>query len=163
MNEVLINKFAEFKYFQSRWLTILIGLSKIFHAAALMWLYMWSVSWDEKFSHALFFVSTASLTYFVEYGITHFWWPNYIGTFTKDGNENKNLIVCAHTPFYSGKYHISVYVKEKTTFFQRLGAPVVESSFGFEEFFTESGFMLENIWKQKVDSIFNQAISKKTQ
>ena len=65
MNEILVSTLAEHKYFQSRWLIIFLGLSKIFHACALMYLYMWPVTWDEKFYHCFFFLSTASLNYLI--------------------------------------------------------------------------------------------------
>ena len=136
MNDVLKQEFSRNKVYMSPWFTIVIGVSKIVCATMLMLLYSWHMNWDQKFWSVLIFVIISGLTYLAEYGISWFWWPRYMGTFWKDGSDQR-FIVCADSPFFSGEYKIEIYPTRSMTFFQKLGKPVVDETFKFEMLFTE--------------------------
>lgn len=157
MNDVLIKEFAEVKTYQSRWFTIFIGLMKILCATVLMLLYMWHVEWSRKLGICIVFVVLSVLVYAAEYGLGWIWWPNYLGTFWRDG-DSRRIVVCAHAPFYSGRYNVKVYQLRSASFFQRLGAPIVDETYEFTEYFTKSGYMIEADWKQVCRQIVKKAM-----
>jgi hypothetical protein len=161
MNDILIDKLAsQYKIYQSRWLTILIGVSKIINATVLMLIYGWRRTWEDKFWICLGFVIFASLTYAVEYGLGWLWWPNFRAIFWRTDNPTK-LILCSHSPFYSGTFAIKFYVCATGSFFQRLGAPVVDEVVPFSEIFTEGGLMLEHVWHEKCKQLISKALAGK--
>lgn len=160
MNEALIRRFAHEKFYQSRWLVIFIGISKIINAFVLMSLYLWPVPWDEKLSYCIFFVAYSCLTYFIEYGISVFWWPNYYRIVQKDGT-NQKFILCTNSPFYSGNYQIKIYLTDSTSYFQRLREPIYQETYSFTKYFTESGFMLTKEWEAECDSLIKKVLKVK--
>jgi hypothetical protein len=160
MTRSFVNRLAkQYGIFQSRWFTIVLGLSKMINATVLMSLYGWRRSWDEKFPICLAFVILSTLTYLAEYGIGFFWWPNWKKTLYITGSDSK-LILCADSPFYSSTYHIQLFVTKSTSFFQRLPAPSVDETFNFEDFFTANGSFLEDQWVIKSDQMITKAIKK---
>lgn len=161
MNQVLAETFAQQKYYQLRFLTLLIGFSKIFHAIALMYMYMQQIPFSEKYKTNLILSITGTLTYVIQYGISMVWWKHYYGTFARESSPNNNLIVCIHTPWYTGKYVITIYLSPKTTYFQRLTNEVYHEEIEFANYFTESGYFLEEKWKAKVLNIYNQSLYAK--
>jgi hypothetical protein len=161
MMDALIEKLAKnFHIYQSRWLTIFLGVSKMICATVLMLLYGWSVEWDRKFNICLMFVIFSCLVYGIEYGLDVVWWPHWRGTFWQENSEMK-LIVCAHSPFYSGDFAISFYFKTSGTFFQRLGQPVLAKKFSFTDFFTEGGYFLQGKWEDKCDVLIKKVLAHK--
>jgi hypothetical protein len=161
MNDILIDRLAtHHKVYQSRWLTILIGVSKILNATILMLLYIWRRTWDQKFWICLTFVILSSLTYAIEYGLGWFWWPNFRAIFWRSDSPTW-LILCAHSPFYSGSYHITLHVSGTGSFFERLKPPVVDEIVSFSEIFTTSGFMIESIWHEKCKQMIAKALAAK--
>lgn len=161
MNETLISEFGQQKYYQAQLLKYIIGISKIFHATALMYMYIRPVPWTEKYTINMILCITATLTYAIQYGISIVWWRNYYATFYRESTPNQNLIVCTHTPWYTGKYHIRIYLKPSTTFFQRLGKPLVDETLEFSDYFTESGYFLEPKFRSQVKKLFNDALYAK--
>jgi hypothetical protein len=160
MNDILVEKLAsQYKVYQSRWLTITIGLSKILNATILMLLYAWRVGWDQKFTICVTFVVLSCLTYAVEYGLSWFWWPNYRATLSKSDSTNR-LVLCSHSPFFSGTYHLTFHLLKSGSFFQRLPPPLVEETIPFAELFTEGGYMLEHLWQERCVKLINRALSK---
>jgi hypothetical protein len=160
MTRSFLNRLAkQYEIFQSRWFTIVLGLSKMINATVLMSLYGWRRTWDEKFPICLIFVILSSLTYLAEYAIGFFWWPNWKRTLYMTKGNSK-LILCADTPFYSATYHIQLFVTKSTSFFQRLPDPAVDETFNFEDFFTENGSFLEDLWVTKSDQMIQKALSK---
>lgn len=157
MNDVLIKEFAELKIYQSRWFTIFVGLMKILCATVLMLLYMWHVEWSRKLNICILFVVLSIFVYVSEYGLGWLWWPNYLGTFWKDGDAKK-FVVCAHSPFYSGKYQIKIYPVKSASYFQKLANPVVDEIFDFTDYFTKSGYMIEAEWKQRCKDLIKKAM-----
>lgn len=160
MNEALIRRFAHVSFYQSRWLVILIGISKIINAVVLMGLYMWQVPWEEKLSYCLFFVFYSCLTYFVEYGISVFWWPNYYRILQKD-NVDKKFILCTSTPFYEGTFKVVIYLTNSTSYFQRLSNPIYDQTYTFTDYFTESGLMLSTQWEAECDRLIQAVLKSK--
>jgi hypothetical protein len=159
MNDILIDKLAsQYKIYQSRWLTLLIGISKILNATILMLLYGWKRTWDEKFWICVTFVFISSLTYFVEYALGWFWWPNFRATFWRTNNPGR-LILCSHSPFYSGAYHITFHISKSGSFFEKLAPPVVDETVPFSDIFTEGGFMLEHVWHEKCKHFIGKALT----
>jgi hypothetical protein len=145
--------------YQSRWFLLLIGCSKILNATVLMLLYMWHRTWDEKFSICIFFVVLSCLTYLAEGGVGLVWWPGWRKTFYKPHN-NAGFVLCTKNPFYSDRYQIRLYVTPSTSLFQRLPEPVVNEEFTFPEFFTESGYFLEDKWTIKVDQMVKKLLAQ---
>lgn len=160
MNETLNLKLSKHGYSMSHSFKILIGLSKIFHASILMYLYMLRKTWDEKFNMCLTFVITAGITYFIEYAISAFWWKDFFGKYS-DKNGKKGVICCVGTPWYTGKYHIRVYIKQNLSYFQKLGNPVFDKTYEMTEYFTQSGYFLEQKWSREVEKILNESLYHK--
>ncbi|OHT12235.1 hypothetical protein TRFO_18040 [Tritrichomonas foetus] len=160
MNSILVSQFAAQKAYQNRFLEIFIGVSKIINATALMSLYGWMVPWEKKLGLCLVFVFYSCLTYLIEYGLSIFWWPNYFATFEKEGS-NQKFIVCTNVPFYSGDFHISIYLSKSASYFQRLSKPVVDETYSFTQFFTQSGYMITHDWESKCDEIIKKSIHSK--
>jgi hypothetical protein len=125
-----------------------------------MVLYLWRRTWDEKFWICLTFVIISSLTYLVEYGLGWFWWPNFRAIFWRPDSSTW-LILCSHSPFYSGEYHITLHLSATGSFFERLEAPVVDETVPFSEFFTTSGFMIEHAWHEKCKQMIAKALAAK--
>jgi hypothetical protein len=126
-----------------------------------MTLYGWAVDWDRKFNICLVFVIFSCVVYGIEFGLDVVWWPNWRGTFWQENGEMK-FIICAHSPFYSGDFHITIFVKRSGSFFQKLGNPVLDETFSFTEFFTESGYFLEGKWQEKCDILVKKALAYKS-
>lgn len=161
LNAVLIQQLAKkYNLYQSRWLIILIGISKMINATVLMMLYSWKKTWDEKFLICLFFVVLSCITYAAEYLIALLWWPRYMGTFWHETSPVK-FIICAGSPSYSGKYKISFHKTNSTTFFQKLKKPVVEEEIEFSKYFTESGYMVTDEWRSKCNELIDRALKVK--
>jgi hypothetical protein len=159
----LIDKLAkQHKTYESRWLTFVLGISKIINATVLMSLYGWRVEWDRKFNVCLAFVLLTLVTYGIEWGLDVVWWTNWRGTFWRE-NHNTKLIVCAHSPFYSGTFHITMFLKNSGTFFQKLGKPVVDETYDFTQFFTEGGLFLEDAWKVHCDKLIARSLNAKAE
>ena len=156
MNEVLIKQFASVKIYQSRFLTILIGLLKIINAIALLMLYGWHVEWERKLPICIFFVAISCMVYAFDFLLSSVWWPNFIGLFEKE-NSNQKFIVCSNSPFYSGKYQIKIYQTQSGSYFQRLPKPVIDQTFEFTDYFTKSGYMIESEWRHKCDELIKKA------
>ena len=152
--------FAEKHYYQSKSLKILIGLSKIFHAVVLLYLYLQRIPWSEKIPKTSFFVATSLLTYGIEYGISLVWWHHYFAKFENSKNGRK-FIVCTWNPIYSGDYCIRIYEKSSLSFFQKLGTPVVDEKLQFADYFSESGYCLESKFNSKINSLLDQALYNK--
>jgi hypothetical protein len=162
LNTVLIARLASaHKFYESRWLTIAIGVSKMVNATVLMLLYMWRRTWDEKFVYCVTFVLITALTYLVEYGIGWFWWPHFRGIFWRPDDATR-LVLCSHSPFYSGAYHISLHLSRTGSFFERLPPPVVEETIPFADLFTEGGLMLEHVWNERCKQLIARALAAKT-
>jgi hypothetical protein len=162
LNAVLVKAFAEKQYYQSMFLRISIGLSKIFHAVMLMYIYMVQATFREKMVISSILCATGCLTYLVDYGFSLFWWKGYFATFVRDNAQTRNLIVCAWNPWYSNIYHIRIYVRPSTSFFQMLGTPDIDEELIFSDYFTESGYCLDNKFMKKVDALIDQALYSKT-
>lgn len=158
MNDVLDRCMAVHKYYKSRWLKILIGISKMINATILMLLYGWRTDWNTKFNICLIFVTISCLTYLVEYGLSVFWWKNFYGIFSND-EKTTNYVVCTHSPFFTGKYHITIHKIESGSYFQSLPPPVVDETYDFCEYFTESGYFLRVQWKAKCEKLVARAFS----
>ena len=84
----------DYKFYKSRTLEILIGFAKIIEACALMGIYFWHATWDQKLFPVIFFVILTLLTYGIQYGLGFVWWPHYIGTFTSSKYRKINLVIC---------------------------------------------------------------------
>ena len=162
LNDAIVSALAERKYYQSRGLKILIGLSKIFHAVMHMYLYSQPLPWSVKLPKSILLCTTASLTYLIEYGLSIFWWRYYFAKFSFEKAPERNIVVCAWNPWYSGKYCVKIYIKKSLSFFQRLGNPVAEREFNFSDFFTESGYCLENKFKTQFNKMVEQALCEKS-
>jgi len=162
LNSVLEKAFAEKQYYQSRFLKITIGLSKIFHAVMLMYIYMMQATLREKMAFSTILCVTGCLTYLVEYGFSFFWWKGYFATFVRDNAQTRNLIVCTWNPWYSNKYCIRIYVRPSTSFFQTLGMPDIDEELVFSDYFTESGYCLDNKFMKKAGALIDQALYSKT-
>ena len=156
----ILTAMAAKHFYRSRSLKIFIGLSKIFHAIVLLMLYLERAPWDEKIPKTVFFVTTTLITYAIEYGISTVWWRHYFAKFSKSNSQHK-FIICTSNPAYSGKYVIKIFDKTSLSFFQRLGTPVIEEELEFADYFTESGYYLEQKFTNKFNNLIESAIYHK--
>jgi hypothetical protein len=140
----------KFGFSRSWTLFVLIGLSKIAMAIALMWMYMWRAPWSVKFPWCVLCVVISIITYIVDCGLPVLWWPNYFGTFKRTkGSSSLTIIICAHSPFYKGTAKLELHVLPFMPIRKRLPKqPTSELEVSFGDFFTTGGYFVEDeFWK----------------
>ena len=164
LDDVLAHAFAEKKYFRSRAFQIVLGLSKIVNATILFMIYLAKKPFEEKILPCCVFVGITLIFYLIEYGLSFVWWPNYYAIFSKDVAA-ESYIVCTSTGFYSGKYKISFHPTLTGSYLERLKPAILEEEFPLSDFFTESGYMLQDQWRDKCLHMISTVIAnqKKTQ
>ena len=161
MNDILREQLRNNKIYMSLWFKILIGVSKIICATVLMTLYAWHMDWNQKVVMVSVFVVISFLTYLAQYGVSWFWWPRYYGTFYRDESDQR-FVICADSPGFSGEYKIEIFQTKSMSFFQKLGKPVVDETFPFEKFFTESGYFVVSDWRKECDRMIAVALKPKS-
>lgn len=162
MNVVLSYKLAQYKYYKNRTFKTLHNLGIILNAAGLLLLYLWNKPFEEKRGYSTILAITGISLFLIKY-IQQWWWPHFYAKFEKEGPEKKILIVCAHSPLFSGKYAISIHCPISGSYFKRLPPPVVSREFNFEDYFTKGGHIAEAAWKQTLDTLINEAIYQRNE
>jgi hypothetical protein len=96
------------------------------------------------------------ITHGIEHGLWLLWWPNF-GVILWRLNAPARLVLCSHSLFYSGSYHITFHMSKTGSFFERLGPPVVNATVPFADILAKSAFTLEHVWHEKCKGFIAKA------